>query len=218
MEATETYPETEQIPNENADNTQANNNDQERQVNPTDQRDNPTVQPVNPTEEVNYPPAEQQANPTEEVNNPIVQQVNPTEELNNAVTTDNQNINTEAKDQKVEAHQEPPIENAEYPFQKEEGLKRCANSVYRTNALIVRNQEDEPEDLIPFSEAQSFIQNEIGEGWQLTLFLQHHNVPASFSYQVHRMVGAVLLECTTTRGVALVFHPVAYALGCALYK
>ena len=163
MEATETYPETEQIPNENADNTQANNNDQERQVNPTDQRDNPTVQPVNPTEEVNYPPAEQQANPTEEVNNPIVQQVNPTEELNNAVTTDNQNINTEAKDQKVEAHQEPPIENAEYPFQKEEGLKRCANSVYRTNALIVRNQEDEPEDLIPFSEAQSFIQNEIGE-------------------------------------------------------
>lgn len=163
MEATETYPETEQIPNENADNTQANNNDQERQVNPTDQRDNPTVQPVNPTEEVNYPPAEQQANHTEEVNNPIVQQVNPTEELNNAVTTDNQNINTEAKDQKVEAHQEPPIENAEYPFQKEEGLKRCANSVYRTNALIVRNQEDEPEDLIPFSEAQSFIQNEIGE-------------------------------------------------------
>jgi len=163
MEATETYPETEQIPNENADNTQANNNDQERQVNPTEQRDNPTVQPVNPTEEVNYPPAEQQANPTEEVNNPIVQQVNPTEELNNAVTTDNQNINTEAKDQKVEAHQEPPIENAEYPFQKEEGLKRCANSVYRTNALIVRNQEDEPEDLIPFSEAQSFIQNEIGE-------------------------------------------------------
>ena len=163
MEATETYPETEQIPNENADNTQANNNDQERQVNPTDQRDNPTVQPVNPTEEVNYPPAEQQANPTEEVNNPIVQQVNPTEELNNAVTTDNQNINTEAKDQKVEAHQEPPIENAEYPFQKEEGLKRCANSVYRTNALIVKNQEDEPEDLIPFSEAQSFIQNEIGE-------------------------------------------------------
>ncbi len=163
MEATETYPETEQIPNENADNTQANNNDQERQVNPTEQRDNPTVQPVNPTEEVNYPPAEQQANHTEEVNNPIVQQVNPTEELNNAVTTDNQNINTEAKDQKVEAHQEPPIENAEYPFQKEEGLKRCANSVYRTNALIVRNQEDEPEDLIPFSEAQSFIQNEIGE-------------------------------------------------------
>ena len=163
MEATETYPETEQIPNENADNTQANNNDQERQVNPTDQRDNPTVQPVNPTEEVNYPPAEQQANPTEELNNPIVQQVNPTEELNNAVTTDNQNINTEAKDQKVEAHQEPPIENAEYPFQKEEGLKRCANSVYRTNALIVKNQEDEPEDLIPFSEAQSFIQNEIGE-------------------------------------------------------
>lgn len=163
MEATETYPETEQIPNENADNTQANNNDQEGQVNPTEQRDNPTVQPVNPTEEVNYPPAEQQANPTEEVNNPIVQQVNPTEELNNAVTTDNQNINTEAKDQKAEAHEEPPIENKEYPFQKEEGLKRCANSVYRTNALIVRNQEDEPEDLIPFSEAQSFIQNEIGE-------------------------------------------------------
>ena len=163
MEATETYPETEQIPNENADNTQANNNDQEGQVNPTEQRDNPTVQPVNPTEEVNYPPAEQQANPTEEVNNPIVQQVNPTEELNNAVTTDNQNINTEAKDQKAEAHEEPPIENKEYPFQKEEGLKRCANSVYRTNALIVRNQEDEPEDLIPFSEAQSFIQIEIGE-------------------------------------------------------
>ena len=163
MEATETYPETEQIPNENADNTQANNNEEEGQVNPTEQRENPTLQPVNPTEEVNYPPAEQQANPTEEVNNPIVQQVNPTEELNNAVTTDNQNINTEAKDQKAEAHQEPPIENIEYPFHKEEGLKRCANSVYRTNALIVRNQEDEPEDLIPFSEAQSFIQNEIGE-------------------------------------------------------
>ena len=163
MEAIETYPETEQIPNENADNTQANNNEQEGQVNPTDQRDNPTVQPVNPTEEVNYPPGEQQANPTEEVNNPIVQLVNPTEELNNAVATDNQNITTEAKDQKTEAHQEPPIENTEYPFHKEEGLKRCANSVYRTNALIVRNQEDEPEDLIPFSEAQSFFQNEIGE-------------------------------------------------------
>ena len=71
----------------------------------------------------------------------------------------------------------------------------------------------------PLGIREAFLLNlGLGEGWQLALFLQHHNVPASFSYQVHRMVGAVLLECTTTRGVALVFHPVACALGCALYK
>ena len=149
MEATETQPETEQIPVENADNTQAYSIEQEGQVNPTEQRDNPIVQQVNPTEEVNYP-TEQQGNPTEEVNNAVQPQ-------------DNQNSPIETKDQTAEVHQEPPVENIEYPTHKEEGVKRCANSVYRTNALIIRNQEDEPEDLGPFSEAQSFFQNEIGE-------------------------------------------------------
>ena len=149
MEATETQPETEQIPVENADNTQAYSIEQEGQVNPTEQRDNPIVQQVNPTEEVNYP-TEQQSNPTEEVNNAVQPQ-------------DNQNSPIETKDQTAEVHQEPPVENIEYPTHKEEGVKRCANSVYRTNALIIRNQEDESEDLGPFSEAQSFFQNEISE-------------------------------------------------------
>ena len=163
MEVTETKLETEQIPIENAYNTQAYNVEQEGQVNSTEQGDNTIVQQANPTEEVNYP--------TEQRNNPPEQQINPTEEVNNAVEAqDNKNSPIETKNQTTEVQQEnpnenkePPMENGEYPIKKEEGVKRYANSVYRTNALIIRNQEDDSEELGAYSEAQSFIQNEIGE-------------------------------------------------------
>jgi phosphatidylinositol-3,4,5-trisphosphate 3-phosphatase/dual-specificity protein phosphatase PTEN len=176
METLEAKLNAEQIPVENSYSTQAYNIEQEGQVYPTEQRDNPTGQQVNPTQEVNYPteqrdyPTEQQGNPTEEVNNPNIQQVNPTEEVNNAVQLqDNQNIPIEIKNQITEIRQENPIEHQktqiepEYPIHKEEGVKRNAKSVYRTNALIVRNQDDDPEELKAFTEPQSFIQSEIGE-------------------------------------------------------
>ena len=163
MESTETKLETEQIPIENAYNTQAYNIEQEGQVYPTEQGDNTIVQQANPTEEVNYP--------TEQIYNPPEQQIYPTAEVNNAVETqDNINSTIETKNQTTEVQQENPnenqeaqIENRNYPTKKEEGVKRYANSVYRANALIVRNQEDEPEQVNAYSEAQSFIQNEIGE-------------------------------------------------------
>ena len=153
MEATETNPETEQIPAQNGDDTQAYNAEQEGQPNPTEQRDNQTEQQANPTQEVNYP-TEQQGNPTEKVNDPNVQQVNPSEEVNTTV---------ESQEHPSE-NQEAPIENIEYPLHKEGGVKRMANSVYRTNALIIRNQEeDDAEEEKAFSEAQSFLQTEINE-------------------------------------------------------
>ena len=51
-----------------------------------------------------------------------------------------------------------------------------------------------------------------GEGRKLALLLHHHEIPAAFANQCHRLVVAMHLESATARRIAAVFQAFAHAL------